>query len=257
MKQELMKELRYGARNSRFIILAASFLFYALLTPIMTKVILPQVLKSQFPGMGTDLLEQMINMTQTGSLQSYIGDIFELGTIIVAFTLCGLLAQDIRDNTLVMPLCSGKSYHGILLSKLIVFGCSLLIIPVAALSASYAYSGLLFSFDVSFTAVLLSGFYQGLYLVFLLALILLIGTLISKPVATGLLALGITYFQNLIGGLFDVKKYLPAGLISSSVNLSKEFAGEQIASVLITTALIVVITMATLLRLRHMEWNLR
>jgi ABC-type transport system involved in multi-copper enzyme maturation permease subunit len=257
MKQELIKEFRYGVRNSRFLILAASFLFYALLTPVMLKIILPEILKSQFPGMGADLLGQMIDMTQSGSLQSYIGDIFELGTIIVAFTLCGLLAQDIRDNTLVMPLCSGKSFHGILFAKFIMFGLTLLIIPVIALCASFVYSGLLFGFEVNFSAVLLSGLYQGLYLIFLLSLILLLGTLISKPVATGLLALGITYIQNLAGGLFNIKKYLPAGLITSSVSLSTDFTGDQITSILITLALIVLIIGATLMRLRQMEWNLR
>ena len=134
MKQAMLKELRYGTRNSRFLILAVSFLFYAFMTPVMIKVILPQVLKSQFPGMDETMLSQMIDMTQLGSLQAYISDIFELGSIVVAFILCGLLAQDIRENTMVMPLCAGKSFHGILLSKLIVFGGSLLIVPSLALA---------------------------------------------------------------------------------------------------------------------------
>ena len=50
MKTEIIKELRYAIRSGRALILFASFLFFALLTPVMLKVVLPMVLSGQLAG---------------------------------------------------------------------------------------------------------------------------------------------------------------------------------------------------------------
>ena len=50
MKTEIMKELRYVLRSGRILILFASFMFFALLTPVMLKIVLPMVLSGQFSG---------------------------------------------------------------------------------------------------------------------------------------------------------------------------------------------------------------
>ena len=104
MKRELIKELRYALRSGRFLILAVGFAFFSMLTPVMMKLVLPGVMKSQMPGMTDEAMTQMFKMTQLGCIQSYMGDVFEIGTMLVAFTLCGLMAQEIKDNTLVLPL---------------------------------------------------------------------------------------------------------------------------------------------------------
>ena len=70
MIRDINKEIKYALRNSRFLILIIGFIFFAILTPVMTRLVLPEVLKSQFPGMSEQELKGMLDMTQLGCIRS-------------------------------------------------------------------------------------------------------------------------------------------------------------------------------------------
>ncbi len=257
MKSEILKEMRYGLRNGRFLILAAGFLFFAMLTPVMMKLVVPSVMQSQMPGLTPEVIRQMFQMTQIQCIQSYMGDVFEIGSVIVAFTLCGLLAQEIKDNTLVLPLCSGKRFMKIAGAKLLVFGTALVLILTAALAIDYAYAGLLFSFDIAFLPIIRGGLLQGVYMVFLVASLLMWGAIIKKPIAAGFVTLGVAYGTSYIGSLLGISSYLPSGLLDAAMSLSAAPTSNMMQTLLITIALILAFMGITLFRLRHMEWNQR
>jgi hypothetical protein len=253
----MAKELRYGLRNGRFLILAAGFMFFAMLTPVMMKLVVPSVMQSQMPGLTPEMLSQMFQMSQLQCIQSYMGDVFEIGSVIVAFTLCGLLAQEIRDNTLVLPLCSGKRFIKIAGAKLAVFGSALVVILTAALAVDYAYAGLLFSFDIAFLPIVRGGLLQGVYMVFLVASLIMWGAIIRKPIAAGFVTLGIAYGTSYLGSLLKISSYLPSGLLDSAMSLSAAPDPNMMRTLLTTIALIIAFMGITLIRLRHMEWNQR
>jgi hypothetical protein len=257
MMREITKEMRYGLRNGRFLILAAGFLFFSMLTPVMMKLVVPSVMQSQMPGISPDVLSQMFQMTQIQCIQSYMGDVFEIGSVIVAFTLCGLLAQEIKDNTLVLPLCSGKRFIKIAGAKLIVFGTALVVILTAALAIDYAYAGLLFSFDIEILPIIRGGLLQGVYMVFLIASLIMWGSVIKKPIAAGFTTLAVAYGASYLGSLLNISAYLPSGLLNTAMNLNAAPAPNMMQTLLITIALIIAFMGITLLRLRHMEWNQR
>ncbi|NLV48571.1 MAG: hypothetical protein GXY22_07935 [Clostridiaceae bacterium] len=285
MKKDIRKEFLFSIRNSRFLIIAAAFMFLGLLTPLMLKVILPMVFSSQFPGMDEEMIAQMIDMSQFGSLQGFFGDLYEMGTVIVAFSLCGLVAQELKDNTLVIPLCSGKRFSDIVLSKMIVFSLVMTISTIASASVSYLYSGLLFDFEVKYASILQSSLLHSLYLIFILACLILVGSLTSKPIATGLTTLIISYGIHGIGSLLAINKWLPSGLIIQAQTLGKglsdianqgvvasESTGTAVIegissgkisnsslalSVTMTAVLIITFTALSILRLRTMEHNRR
>lgn len=257
MMQEINKELKFGLRNSRFLVLAIGFLFFAVLTPVMTKVVLPQVLASQFPGMTEEVMRGMVDMSQLGCLRSYMGDIFEIGSIIVAFTLCGLLAQEIKDNTLVLPLCSGKKLGNIVGAKLLVFGTALVLSLTVALIVDYVYAGLLFKFDIGLVPVLRAGILQGLYMVFLLVCVLMWGAILKSPIATGFAALVTAYGLHLVGSLLSIQEYLPSALLAEAQQLAVAASPSLWMSLLITVGIIAAFLTVTLVRLNTMEWNQR
>ena len=257
MKCEMSKEIRYGLRNGRFLILIAGFMFFAMLTPVMMKLVVPCVMQSQMPGLTPEMLSQMFQMSQIQCIQSYMGDVFEIGSVIVAFTLCGLIAQEIKDNTLVLPLCSGKRIIKIAGAKLAVFGAALVLILTTALAVDYAYAGLLFSFDVAFLPILRGGLLQGVYMVFLVSSVLMWGAVTKKPIAAGIITLGAAYGASYLGSLLSISSYLPSGLLDAAMHLSAAPDPSMIRTLLITVALIMAFMGITLLRLRHMEWNQR
>lgn len=257
MIYDIRKEMKFGLRSSKFLILVVGFLFFALLTPVMAKVVLPEILKSQFPGMTEEGLRSMLNLTQLGTIRSYMGDVVEIGSIIVAFTLCGLMAQEISENTIVLPLCSGNRFGSLVTAKMLVFGTMLTLSTTFSLLIDYAYSGLLFSFEIGIMPIIRGGLLQGFYMVFLLANVIMWGTILKKPITTGFVTLAIAFGQQFLAGIFDIQTYLPAGLLAEAQQLTVTPANTLYQTLLITSGIILVLMMITLMRLKRMEFNER
>ncbi len=257
MLREIQKEWRYGLRNGRFLILLAGFLFFAMLTPVMMKYVVPGVMQAQMPGIAEDTLAQMFHMDQLGCIQSYMGDVLEIGALMAALTLCGLIAQEIKDHTLVLPLCGGKKLVHILSAKFLVFAAALIVILTGALSVDYLYAGLLYRFDIGYASIVSSGLMQGLFMVFLLANLLFFGAVIKKPVAAGLVTLGILYAMSALGGLLKIGSWLPTGLMDAALKLQAVPSPEALKTACITVGLILLLLGAALLQLKRMEWNQR
>jgi ABC-2 type transport system permease protein len=256
MRINIAKEMRFGARNSKFLILAAGFFFFALLDPVMIKIILPLIIKSQFPDMSGDALSGMFKISQTAAVQNYMNDIFEMGTLIVAFTLCGVIAQEIREKTLIFPVCSGHSFGGIIAGKFIVFGAALILLTTAALATDYVYAGMLMGFDsISWITIFRGGLLQGLYMVFVLSCLMAFGALLGRPIATGILTLIVAYGSFALGDLLNISRYMPGGLIKEAALLSNLPSPTLPVTVLITAVVIAALYGLTLVRLRNMELN--
>ena len=253
----IQKEFKYAIRSSRLLIIFAGLMFFAILGPFMTRVVLPGLLQSQFPGMAEETVREMLDMTQTGSMRGYMGDVFEIGSIIIAFTLCGLMAQELRENTLVLPLCSGMRFPGIVGAKMIVFGAALVAAPLLSLLCNYVYAGVLFSFELSVSPVLWGGLLQGAFMVFLLACLIFWGSLFKKPIAAGFASLATVYALHIVGGLLDIHTYLPSGLLNEAQLLSETPSPGLWKSLCITAAAVTALLYFTMVRLKNIEYNER
>ena len=258
MTSTLKKDFRDGIRNYRFLIIFAGFMFFALLTPIMNKLVLPELLKSQFPGMGEEALNSMLVTTQIENIRGYMGDIFEIGMIIVAFTFCGAIAMELKEYTLILPVCSGKRYSEIILSKILVFGLSLIIVTTAAIFSNYLYSGILFGFEINgVLPVLKAGLLQGLYMIFILSVLVFLGTLLRNQIIVGLLTLIIAYFSRLFGNLLDINEFTPSGLLIEAEKLTTGSEPGLYICVAITLGITALLTMAAIAKLRKTDLTKR
>lgn len=256
MIKELKKEWLFAIRNGRLFILLLSFMFLAILTPIMLKVILPEILKWQFPSFSPEDLSTMINASHLTSIQGFMSDMFELGLIIIVFSLCGILAQELRDNTFVLPLVSGNKFTHMIAAKLSVFGFTLMIIVLLAILINYAYSGVLFEFDVAFSDVLIAGVLQGFFMIYIIANLIMWGALLKRTLPAGFITLVVAYLIHALGGLFDIHRYLPSGLIHLSSQLQFEWA-PILSTISITLLIVVAMMMITHTTLKRMEYNIR
>lgn len=255
MIYDLKKEAMYGFRSGKFLAIMGGFMFFSLLTPFILKVVLPQVLLSR--GASTQDLSGLLEITQMGCIQIYLKDMFEIGTIIVSFSLCGLLAQEIRDGTLIIPLCSGRKYACILGSKVVVFGLGVFSISLLAAIANYLYSGYLYSFEIGASSVLIAGFLQGIYMVFLVLCVVMWGSIIKKPVATGFLTLLTAFGMHFIGELLGIHKWLPSGLLLQAQRLNPLSDISVFTTLSVTAILSIIMFVVTLKRLNRLEWNER
>ena len=257
MKTEIIKELRYAIRSGRALILFASFLFFALLTPVMLKVVLPMVLSGQLGGETTQGISGLTDMTQLDCIRNYMDYVLQIGTIIIAFTLCGLTASEIRDNAWVLPLCAGKRFGRMVGAKLLVFGVLMVLVPIIALLADYGYSGLLFGFEIGVIPILYGGLLQGIYVLFLLSCLMTWGVLIRRPIPAGFLTLVTAFGIHFISSLLNIQRWTPSGLLVEAQKLMPSVTPSLLIPIAVTALIIVFMTVLTLSRLRNLEWNVR
>lgn len=253
MIKEWNKEVIYALRSGKLVAVVAGFLFFALMSPVMLKVVLPAVMLNR--GVPYEELTSLTRMTQIGSIQLYMNDVFEMGTILISFALCGLIAQEIKEETLVLPLCSGKSLKNILGAKAVVFGLILWALPVVALFFNYLYSGFLFGFELEMGKVLGSGILQGVYLQFLLCNVLFWGAVLKKPVSAGFATMLVAYGFHFTGGLLDVHRWLPSGLLLHAQDFGGVVSSPLLIPLLVTGVLCAGLFTAALWRLQGLEWN--
>ena len=257
MMVEIIKEMRYAFRSGRVLILLASFLFFALLTPVMLKVVLPQILFGRSTGETAQVIGGFTNMTQIGCVRNYMEDVFQIGTLIVVFTLCGMTASEIREQTWVLPLCAGKRFGRMIGAKLLAFGTVLVLTPILALLADYSYSGLLFGFEIGVFPILYGGLLQGVYMLFLLACLIMWGVLMKKPIPAGFLTLATAYGIHFIASLLNVVVWTPSGLLEEAVKLTPTATPSLFIPLAVTLLLVIVMIALTLSRFKRMEWNTR
>lgn len=257
MKTEIMKELRYALRSGRILILFASFMFFALLTPVMLKIVLPMVLSGQFSGDVPQAIGGLTDMTQLDCIRNYMEDVLQIGTIIIAFTLCGLTASEIRDNTWVLPLCSGKRFERMIGAKLLVFGSLLILVPIIALFADYGYSGILYGFEIDLLPILFSGLLQGIYVLFLLSCLMMWGVLLKRPIPAGFMTLAVAFGIHFVSSLLRFEEWTPSGLLAHADRLTPTLDSALFIPLVMTVILIVLMLALTLSRLKCMEWNTR
>ncbi len=257
MKTEIIKELRYALRSGRILILLACFIFFALLTPVMLKTVLPMVLSAQLTGETAQGFSGLDDMTQLDCIRNYMDDVLQIGTIIITFTLCGLTASEISGNTWVLPLCAGKRYGRMIGAKLLVFGVLMVAISTLALLADYGYSGLLFGFEIGVLPILYSGLLLGIYVLFLLTCLIMWGSILKRPIPAGFLTLGTALGMHFISSLLRFGKWTPFGLLAYANKLAPGAGSSLFIPLSMTIVLIIFMTLVTFAQLKRMEWNTR
>jgi ABC-2 type transport system permease protein len=254
IKGIIKKEILEGIRNYRFLIIFGGLLFFAILDPIMNKIVMPQLLKSQFPNMTLEAINDMLASNQISVIRGYLEDIFEIGTIIITFTLSGIVAQEISEKTLILPITTGKRYGHLIIGKVLVYGSILIFATTTSAIVNYIYSGVLYDFELfSLVPLLRAGLLQGLYMIFVLSIIILIGSFVRKTISTGLLTLIIAYGTTFLGSLFEINNYLPAGLLSEGKLLAVIPSLGMFKSILCTISIIIISMIVAVIRLSNME----
>ncbi len=254
IRTSIKKEVLEGLRNYRFLIITVSILFFAIFDPLMSKLVLPELLKSQFPNMPLDVMRQMLITSQAGNIRGYMGNVYQLSTLIITFSLSGLLAQELSEKTLILPISTGKRYEDVLAGKMIVYGIFLLLITTVSALVNYYYTGVLFGFQLpSALPALRAGLLMGVHMLYLLSLLLIFGSLLRKPIAAGMVTLLVVFSTRGIGSLFNIQRYLPSGLLVEAEMLAASPSVFLWGTLATTLALVIVLVCLTVIRLSNLE----
>jgi len=250
----IKKEILEGIRTYRFLSIAAVLLFFSILNPVMNKLILPEVLKSQFDGMEEEMLNQMVISNQIDCLRGFMGDVFEIGTLVIVLVTAVLIAGERKEKTLILPICSNKKIEDIVIAKNLVYGIYTIIMIVIAVIVDYIYAGALFGMDdISITTVILSGVYIGIFYYMAISIVLFVGTFLKNTISTAIISLVIIYGSNIIAGVFENGNRFPSGLFDEAILLSNTMREEVIIPLFITVFVIAVLNVLTIYRMRRLD----
>lgn len=252
-KAYILKEIQEGIRTHKFLIIAIGILFFAIADPVILK-LTPMILESQFGALDPGMLKAM-DLSRKGALIQYAGDLFQLGTLITAFTLAGLISSERSNKTLTIPASMGCKIQAVVAGKITVYGLYCMIMTTVGMLAVYYYGGIIFgvSDGLGMLYAIKAGLLYGVFFVAMLSILLFFSSILKKGFMAGLLTMLLVYLLSATGPLFGIEKYLPTGLITSAGSFNGA-AGTDIYTSLICTVLIIAfMNFLAVIRLKRVE----
>jgi ABC-2 type transport system permease protein len=244
------KEFKEAARNYKYLILAIGFIFWALLDPLMLK-LLPLILKASLP---VELLSQFTNINRDYAFLNLLKDLFQVGTLFFVFSLMGIISSEVSKKKLVLPYSRGLKPEGMVLAKYIHYAITVSIFILAAFLTNYFYVKSLFAGGIlSIRIVLWSCFLYILYFAVILALLLYMSSLFKKSIIPGFLVLAIVYGFSLFNQLSLIRNYLPNYLIQRAADLGVFFDTSLIPTFSVSVLLIAIFIFLTIARMKKID----
>jgi ABC-2 type transport system permease protein len=244
------KEFKEAVRNYKYIILAAGFIFWALLDPLMLK-LLPLILKASLP---VELLSQLTNINRDYAFQNLLKDLFQIGTLFFVFSLMGIISSEVSKKKLVLPYSRGAKPGGIVLAKYIHYAVTVSFFILIAFLTNYFYLNSLFDGGIlSIKIVLWSCFLYILYFAVILALLLYLSSLFKKSIIPGILVLAIVYGFSFFNQLSLIRNYLPNYLILRAAILGSFFDSSLIPTFSVSVSLIAIFIYLTIIRMKKID----
>ncbi|MDX9691051.1 MAG: hypothetical protein RBT45_01260 [Acholeplasmataceae bacterium] len=247
MKNEMYKDVLDGFRNQKFLILAIGFIFMSIMTPLMMRYVLPELLYKQMMNLTEEEILNLMDFSQIGVLKSFSNDLYEFGMLFLAFTLGSLIPTEIKNHHLIFFKTSQKKYRTMVFSKWLIYSCFMMFINCISFLIDYLYAGLLFSFSANLSTILWSSLLYGLYWSMIISLILWVGTITKNTIGTGLIVFLGTLILGSILSLTTIKHYTPFELIHTA----QKYLTINIHTLVIPVSVTVIVTV---IMLYHTIW---
>jgi ABC-2 type transport system permease protein len=244
------KEIKEAARSYRYIILAVGFIFWALLDPLMLK-LLPLILKASLPG---ELLTQLTNINRDYAFQNLLKDLFQIGTLFFVFSLMGIISSEVNGKKLALPYSRGAKPEGIVLAKYLHYLITVSLFILSAFLTGYLYISGLFSGGIlTLRIVLGSCFLYMIYFAVILALLLYLSSLFKKSIIPGIIVLAIVYCFSFFNQLSLIRNYLPNYLLMKAAVLGNSYDRSLIPTFSISVLLIAIFIYLTIIRMKKID----
>lgn len=228
----LRKELLEGARSYRFLIIGFALAFFALLDPVMLK-LLPLIMKSQ---VGADL-SALFPASRDYAFQTFRKDLFQILSLVLCLCLGGLLAKERKARAFVIPVSKGADFAGIVPAKFLAYAAYLPLIIFPGALVSYAYAGLLFPGQGWDLAMPLAAAWRfSLYFAWLLSFVILSSAIAPSGVAASLLSLGAAFGLPALASLLGLERYSPSWLALAPQGATPSYFPDSLPAALIAVA---------------------
>lgn len=250
MNAMIKKEFLEIVRTKKLIILIIIFLFVAVASPIVAKLI-----PTLFKNLSVQGISINIPMpTWRDAVDQFVKNLSQLALIVIVFMFAGSIAEEKNKKTLEIVLTKPVARSSFIFSK---FAAALTVTSVVYIAGSiifYAYTVSVFGgFSASNFALL--ALFLLVYLWQVISLTLFCSTLFNNQI----LAAGVAFFieivvVNIIGSIDKIAKYLPGYVLGHYPSLLK---GEDIntfwPSLAVSIILVAFLLISSIIVFRHQE----
>ena len=247
----IKKEIIEGLRTYRFFVIALGIGFFALLDPVMIK-LLPIILQKQF---GNIDLSAMMDISLSGVMTSHLKNLYQISTFVIVMTLMGIISSEKIEKTLLLPVAMGLKTTTVVIAKWLIHVTFITIVTLCGMSLCYSYGALLFDESLSgFATALKAGALQSLYFMYVVSLVTALSTLFKKPFIAGITTLVAVFTLPLLGVVLpDLIKFLPNQLLKEAGLFSQTLSGDTLVAIFTTVILSTILVAISILKLNHDE----
>jgi len=229
----LSKEIKEQLRTYRFLIVAAVFVFFGLLSPLLAKMT-PELLK----GLETSGISvQLPPPTTTDALVQYLKNLTQFGVLLAILLVMGCVAQEKERGTASMILSKPLSRLSFLAAKFASLSLSFLVSLALAGIACYYYTIILFGRLDGLLFVKIN-LLLGLWLLVYIAITLFFSTLAGSQVVAGGLAFAVLIVLSILSGIPRLGRYLPGELLSWANRVTAGAPGDAWWAVVVSLGII-------------------
>ena len=249
-KAYFKKEILESVRTNKYLILFIGIVFWALLDPLMLK-LLPLLMKNYLPP---DIAVMFSTFTRDTAFQTFLNDLFQIGTLFIAFTLMGLLSNEVSLKKLVFPYSRGANPAGVVLAKYIHYTVTISLFILIAFLTNYFYINRLFTDGIlSIGIVLKSSLLYILYYSVLLSILLYLSSLLKRGIIAGITVLVLGYTLSIFNQFDAIRAYLPNYLLFKANEIGHIFDNSLISTVIISFCIIILLVFLSILRMKKID----
>ena len=249
-KAYFKKEAIEAVRANKYLILFTGTVFWALLNPLMLK-LLPVIMKNYVTS---EIAELFSYFTRDSAFTNFLGDLFEMGTLFMVFSLMGLIAGEVYGKKLTFPYSRGASPAGMVLAKYIHYLVTINVLILIAFITNYFYIIYLFTDGIlSIGIVLKSALLYMLYYSMLLSILIFFSSIFKRSILAGITTLVLAYSLSIFNQFKDIRFYFPAYLLYKAADLINIFDSSLIKTVIISLCIIALLVFLTIYRMKKID----
>lgn len=211
MKRIFIKEWLEMIRTRKLMVLFLVPLFFALSDPVMLK-LTPKLLEN-FSGID---LSGLIELSQRVAMVNFYGDMHQIFSIVVLVIITRLWETELKQETLIIPKTKDMSIGKLMVAKGTLYIGIISQSLMSAYLVTYAYSGLVFDYQVRLMDALFMGLLHSLFYAWLISVSLLLGLLLKSFFGTLFLSLLLVFSGGFIVSLMKIESYTPFELLTVS-----------------------------------------
>ena len=249
-KAYFIKEIKESIRNHKYLILAVGFIFWALLDPLMLK-LLPLLLKNYMP---VDVSVLFSTFTRDTAFQTFLKDLFQIGSLFIIFTLMGIISNEVYSKNLVFPYSRGLKPAGMVIAKYIHYLITISLFILIAFLTNYLYIIRLFSGGLlSISVVFKSSLLYILYYAVLLSFLLYLSSLFKRSIIPGIITIVFAYCLSILNQFKTIRSYFPNYLFLKAADIKNIFDSTLIPTVIISFCIIILLVYLSILHMKKID----